>query len=643
MAYHYLVNARTGETKTIRSESLPSYTGHSHWKIFDTVAARDAAAPQPSYAANFQQGIVQRIMPYQVGEYDAAWAIDEGWKVYPSHAEATAALAANPRRYVCDAYTGLVTIAMTWRKGWKLPPSQTLHNSESEARAALPPALFAVDVCTGSIGRCYPAARSREERNGRRVVATEAEALALIPIRFAYSEAERRYVRMRQGGSLTMPSLYAMNHGLVLAMSDNREQYSTYDGRTRGTRTQFDVLANAFILDHMRRRVGTISRAAALAQFVSRMNAMLAKKEDAPGDAFTVALCVECENQPVYDGHEEYNDGHICSSCAANLSHCSSCGCIIPDGEGRENDSGDVYCPEHYNRPREPEAGRMLSYSTDVTKRRDGFLHGTREAKPALWLGWELECHAGEDYTREDAVAAVQKSVANGWAIVKEDGSLANGMEIVSVPASLAWHRENVAPWLVSMKGKLSGWQHSDCGIHVHVGKKELSEYTLGKLLVFMHEAENQGFINKVAGRNPGQYCNRGGTKKTIPDYRHEADRGRYQALNFATRGQKTVEFRIFRSNVSAQGFMKNLDFVAALCMWCRDASPNEVAQVQAGLKGKGDVPGNKNFIAYVARNRGSYPALVRWLEDQSFLPKPSPIPAKYQTTETRNAIVASA
>ena len=237
--------------------------------------------------------------------------------------------------------------------------------------------------------------------------------------------------------------------------------------------------------------------------------------------------------------------------------------------------------------------------------------------------------------------------------IVKSDATTANGFEIVSVPGTHKWHVEEA--WKGFFKEDytdeeqvklapsswLCGWPNNGrptkdplythvfgpnrpiCGIHVHVSRDALSPLQLGKILFFVGNPYNKGFIEKIAGRNSQKYANiltkklkdgnvlikmkknDAGNRPTIGAAPHGDTK--YQAINTNT-GKPTIEFRIFRSNVTKYGFFKVLDFVHALVTWCANNSSNT-----------NDLTVEK-FVQWVDTNRGVYKYLTSWLVKNKYL-----------------------
>jgi hypothetical protein len=135
----------------------------------------------------------------------------------------------------------------------------------------------------------------------------------------------------------------------------------------------------------------------------------------------------------------------------------------------------------------------------------------------------------------------------------------------------------------------------------------------LGKIVQYMG-ANESGFIEEVAGRSANSYTSFKPKKITdgvmlgkmgqhvVGNNTSYFERG--EAVNL-TGGRGTIEFRIFRSNVSKAGFFKCIDFVQAVVDWTRDVSIKNL--------------NNAHFIAFVMENRGKYPWLSKWLITKKF------------------------
>ncbi len=236
--------------------------------------------------------------------------------------------------------------------------------------------------------------------------------------------------------------------------------------------------------------------------------------------------------------------------------------------------------------------------------------------------------------------------------ILKHDGSVGSyGFEVVSVPGTHQWHlqeawkgffkedfpqdKQHLAPsyylsgWANNGGNGRAPWCFDDyahemftrptCGIHVHVSKNALTPLQLGKMLMFVNKNE-RGFIEKIAGRTANQYTqfydktlkhgrllnsNRFQVVRNTTDQRNRDSSGRYEAINI-TSAKGTVEFRIFRSNVSKGGFFKCIDFVQSVVDWTRNSSIRETNL--------------DSYLEFLHGSRGAYPWLIKWLVENSII-----------------------
>ncbi len=657
MAYHYVINPIGGEKRRIVTTSLATYQS-AGWAIFDTEEERDTFAGPDWFLVCYaiHNGRPERIPGLRARAYYTEMRMREGWAMFLTESEARAALAAMPMLFAFNPETGKLHRVKNW-----LPEEMRdtpagyygAFDSLDAAKVAYPAPFCAWNMEEGYSEPCYPAQRGDYQRRGFIVDVSDDACRARLPVRYRWQSLSGRYARQYSGSLMRSPSRYRHLRAALRALNSGDRVYEFASSRgasyTRDTLTKVYEMVLAMAMHKAGAEHHDAVRVRVTRTFVQRVNKIV------PGG---LRVCGECMTQfasPVFS--TVFEGDCYCQNCAELFCQCAECN-VQMRRDSAQSDGRSHYCATHWTLAARGVTGELMEYSADVTRYKPSFLKAPGEKSRELWLGWELEVHARNedgsaheccddcnsvDEEEEDSeaecsdsechchmrggfVAAVRRvqETAGEWAIVKSDGSLNNGMEIVSVPASLSWHALNVKPWLDGAKEYLSGWPHNDCGIHVHVGRKQLSSLTQGKLLSFMHDPANQAFISAVAGRDTNTYCVRGEGKKTIPYYRREHDLGRYQALNFATRGQKTLEFRIFRSNVSPAGFMKNLEFVHALCSWARLASMQDVCDRQAGIKLARTTKAAENFVAWVnLRERDAYPQLVRWFETSGFLPKP--------------------
>lgn len=202
--------------------------------------------------------------------------------------------------------------------------------------------------------------------------------------------------------------------------------------------------------------------------------------------------------------------------------------------------------------------------------------------------------------------------------VCKSDGSVSGGFEIVAVPGSHLWHvTEGWEAFFDKEKGVakyIAGWKHTSCGMHVHVSKAALTPIQIGRQLVFINDKANKEFVEKVAGRGNSTYCKM--LPKTIKDGYYGGNGDRYQAINVET-GKGTIEYRIFRSNTSKHGFLKNIDFVASLVTWTKEASNLAL--------------GMKDYLAWLDERRGEYKYLAHWMVKNGYFKEKHKTNLKYK------------
>lgn len=307
--------------------------------------------------------------------------------------------------------------------------------------------------------------------------------------------------------------------------------------------------------------------------------------------------CDSCDS--IIHLHElaDTSDGrHYCGDCANRYLHwcnCDECWHPQPCSDCDRSRRGRTYTEGFVN------------YSTNVLECARGFRHAPDEVLPALplYMGVELEVYPRRDLDRAKEVVwrAVQ-----GFSVLKYDSSVPDGFEIVSIPATLAWHRQVWPKALESIRTEVRSWSHNSCGMHVHFSLNALTPLQAGKLLVFINEAANQDFVWAVAGRRPSQYAEI--RSRRLSDGKLDFRWDHHDALSVSQRNRgETMEMRIFRGNVATNGFLKNLDFVAALVEWSANASIQNLK--------------SSDFIEWMSwpGHQKSYPYLAGWLAHKGY------------------------
>lgn len=247
----------------------------------------------------------------------------------------------------------------------------------------------------------------------------------------------------------------------------------------------------------------------------------------------------------------------ICDGCyESDYFTCDGC-----DGVFHNDDCvGDGYCESCYTPDDDEDEDNMDIPGYHNTRRPWRYLY----SKSPL-LGVELEILAHDQEVR---LEILESAVASGF-LGERDGSLDSerGIEIIAPPLTL---EENKAKWLTflaNIRGKARGWDAgTGYGMHVSLNRRSMSHLTTGKILVFIHH--NRRLCEKVAGRQEVHWSRY--VAKQIRQGR-ESQSDKYEAV--AIRSEDRLEIRIFRSTLAPHGFLRNLEFAAAVQDFCTLAS----------------------------------------------------------------------
>lgn len=203
------------------------------------------------------------------------------------------------------------------------------------------------------------------------------------------------------------------------------------------------------------------------------------------------------------------------------------------------------------------------------SKRRQLVQHDdwTRANKRAL--GVELEIEVVNGAMPEDIASTLNDHINGGdvgnKVFFERDGSLSNGFEIISQPMSLPAQRK-LWEWLnnKSLLKNMRSHQTTTCGLHVHVSRSEMTALQIGKIVTFVNNPYNEGFIRTLARRYAEGFCRI--KQKKVGTATQSDDR--YEAVNVTP--SKTIEFRLFKGSLKYQSVISAIEFVNALVAYTR-------------------------------------------------------------------------
>jgi hypothetical protein len=310
------------------------------------------------------------------------------------------------------------------------------------------------------------------------------------------------------------------------------------------------------------------------------------------GDYYDVDHCVFVEGEditvPQHIAHENYYY-HESDGCWRSYPEESE-----DEDEDESRDADDT--------------GHIFRYGTNVLQT---YAWPQEVKSDALCFGVELEVEPAQNTgNAQRALAASlggKYGMGEGAYILAADSSLDKGVEIITVPQTLEQHRTGsriqwhaISKALQAAKAK-SGAGTDNCGMHVHINRKALSALTVGKMLVFINGESTRTLVELIAQRPASRYCER--KEKKITDALRPED-SHYDALNIGT-DHGTLELRVFRGNTRYSRILKNIEFAHALCLYCRDASLQDVSDPAL-------------FRAWLLTRASTYPNLSKFLSEHT-------------------------
>lgn len=265
------------------------------------------------------------------------------------------------------------------------------------------------------------------------------------------------------------------------------------------------------------------------------------------------------------------------------LIRCPCCNNEVPDETIDQEEQACEACVENRY--------KIHSYSTRVPTLLSFKAKNVKPNVDPVYLGIEIEYETSD---RQVAAKKVGKALA-GHAIMKSDGSIRNGFEVVTCPATMDIHLEIFKTFYENKPPEI--FSAANVGMHVHVSRKPLNMFTIGKMVEFLNRTDNKEFVGFIAGRIDNQYARVNSSKTVTSPLYHDGNR--YSALNLCP--QETVEFRIFSTPVNFMEFASRLEFVQALIEYCSPAKLSLPLKEQTYFK---------NFIQWLVPNHKSYPEL---------------------------------
>jgi len=339
-------------------------------------------------------------------------------------------------------------------------------------------------------------------------------------------------------------------------------------------------------------------------------NAAMCHIEEEWYDGDAGECCDDCDN---WTADNQLRFAYVDGSRSTICSHCVQTGdYVIPEDDCEWHHIDGLYCDNDGYWWVECPADRTLhGYSTnvlDVIGRQVIVGHALRRESIANTkrpvMGVELELDTRDSYAEDIAATLISETDFGEFGICKEDGSV-SGPELVTLPADLAAHRAMPwAEWCRILRPIARGHYGGGNGIHIHYNRRALSALALGKILVFMNSPRNLDFLTIIAQRDvaTNQWCTPKADTKITEGRQFRSDE-RYSVVNVTP---STAEFRLFNASLMPDRILKNLEFVDAICTYCKNYASMQDAALHWSA-----------FVDWLSTRRKIYPHLVDFINDR--------------------------
>lgn len=319
--------------------------------------------------------------------------------------------------------------------------------------------------------------------------------------------------------------------------------------------------------------------------------------------------CMDCGRWYSGNGVATDSEGqHLCEECYCNNYYtCNHCGCFVRDDDCYWDETRDEpYCEYCYNTEIRNQFINSYHSNSNWTvhyteSERDDYM------SDKLTLGLEIEVAGDTDYAE-----GFMDCVDNDLIYLERDSSV-EGFEIITQPMTRKYATElftdKISKGFKFLKeNNFKG--HNEGGIHIHVGLPYdnldfISCVFKLKKLLYNLSPNMQSLLLLISQRksdNLRQWSDNKYNKLTLQDCMLQSNR--YELLNLDGR-TRTLEFRMFNSNLRTERIMKNIEVVLSLLDYVETYCTVEVYY-------------NNLFtwLDYVRRNEEKYPNLVAFINE---------------------------
>lgn len=283
-------------------------------------------------------------------------------------------------------------------------------------------------------------------------------------------------------------------------------------------------------------------------------------------------VCDCCGGRCLEQNTVSDNNTTICTDCYNDCyNRCSNCDSLVHSDDTYWRGEN-PYCRDCYD-----ECCGGDDYINDYYYKPKPVFYTMPKEAGVRFYGVELEIDGGGRYDENAEKLYDIANAKNDVIYIKSDGSLDEGMELVSHPCSINFHRKKL-PWGEIVRKALSlGYSShntSTCGLHVHIGRKQLGETieeqeeVISRIMFFFESHWNELFkFSRRTSYSADRWAARHGYNdkpKEILEKAKKSTKGRYACVNITN--TSTVEIRLFRGTLKLGSFMAVLELVDSIC-----------------------------------------------------------------------------
>jgi hypothetical protein len=266
--------------------------------------------------------------------------------------------------------------------------------------------------------------------------------------------------------------------------------------------------------------------------------------------------CNDCgDNYLFQDSITTSAGNNICQRCYdSNYFTCESC------EEVYHNDRyyGDGCCEDCYQDNNGNEYIHNYHY-------KPGPIFHRAAGEEKLYMGIELEVEGDQDYAED----LIELSDNEDLFWLEQDSSLNSGFEIVTHPSTLEFYMTQFPLEQISTYLTDHGFKSHDtktCGLHIHVGKKLLTNTDQIKMGLFV--GFNSEKLKILGRRDYNSFCHKKElVKGELKGAKYSSSR--YEAINFSN--DNIVEFRFFKGTLKHSTILASIQFVHSLVKYCKN------------------------------------------------------------------------